>query len=204
MPNARPAPPRDTTVRPLDYKALVSAVNAGDWHWVDVPEAPFPVAMRLALSPDGRAVCVGLMAGSFVRFANQPAGKVRAAPAEVTATGLRRIPLGQLLDDLSRGTFGRDVLGLPEMQRPTRLGPRGIPVERLAKVAGLYRRGLVERPSAPVRWVSEQILNPNGKPTSEVTVRRWLQRCRDLRLLGPSIPGKAGEQPLPPRRRRPG
>jgi hypothetical protein len=203
MTNAKRPGPRDTTVRNLDYEALTAAVNAGDWHWVDVPEAPFPVAMRLALADDGRAVCVGLMAGSFVRYVKQPTVKGRSTPAEVTATGLRRIPLGQLLDDLSRGTFARDVLGVPAIQRPTRLGPRGIPVERLAEVADLYRQALREHPSAPIRWMAQRLVGPKGKPTPDVTIRRWLQRCRDLGLLGPSIPGKAGEQPAPPRRRRP-
>jgi len=32
---------------------------------------------------------------------------------------------------------------------------------------------------------------------SDATVRRWVQRARDKGLLGPSIPGKAGEEPQP-------
>jgi hypothetical protein len=151
---------------------------------------PFPVSLVPGRAPDGRLACKLLLVGGNV--------------TEVTATSLRALPLGEIVDELSRQYAPSAREGLaPLWFRPTRLGPHGIPRERLAQVAQLYRRALDEQRGAPVRWLCEHITGPNGKPTPEPTVRRWLQRCRDLGLLGPSIPGKAGEQPRSgPRRRR--
>lgn len=164
-------------------------IDGAGWHWVHWPAVPFPVLMQLGRAADGRMVCTGLVLGG-------------TATNEVTATGLRALPLGLLLDE-----FGRFVPGVRDsattFQRPTRLGPHGIPRERFVEVAELYRQALEARPSAPVRWVSETLIGYSGKPgVPESTVRRYLQRCRDLGLLGPSIPGKAGEQPPAAKRRR--
>jgi hypothetical protein len=170
-------------------------IRSPNWLRVAWPGAPYPIAARLGRSTDGGVVCSGLVLG----------GAVDGSVAEVTAGSLRKIPLGLLLDALSgRVTSGKGSTwldSLPGFQRPTRLGPRGIPVDKLAEIAKLYRQARIERPSSPVKWLSEQIVGPEGKPTPAVTVRRWLQRCRDLGLLGPSIPGKAGEA-LPRKTRR--
>jgi hypothetical protein len=179
----------------------VEELRSGDWYRVHWPDAPFPVVMRLGRSADGRVVCSGLLLGG-AGPGNAKAGVQRGRRGvEISASSLRQIPLGLLMDELSHKQFLQERL--PGFQRPTRLGPRGIPAEKLTEVADLYRRALEERPSAPVQWMTEQIPGPTGKPTPAVTIRRWLQRCRDLGLLGPSIPGKAGEQPTPRRRRRP-
>jgi hypothetical protein len=204
---AMPVPdPDEVHISPARLRyALDGELDSDDWLLVRWPGSPFPVLMRLGLSSEGRVVCSGLVLGGGQP--NEPKVGLQRGRAglEVSASSLRQIPLGALLEALSRRQSENFHLArLPEFQRPTRLGPRGIPTEKLAEVAELYRRGLAERPSAPVRWMAEQILGPTGKPTPEVTVRRWLQRCRDLGLLGPSIPGKAGEQPTTrPRRRRP-
>jgi hypothetical protein len=198
--------PEDVVIVPtnLIYHLSPAELNSGDWFGIHWPDAPFPVVMRLGRSAEGQVVCSGLILGA-ARQDDPRAGVQRGlASSEISATSLRQIPLGLLLDELSRRQPSSFFLArLPEFQRPTRLGPRGIPADKLAEVADLYRRALKERPSAPVRWMAQQILGPTGKPTPEVTVRRWLQRCRDLGLLGPSIPGKAGEQPTQKRRRRP-
>jgi hypothetical protein len=204
--------PDEVVIHPtrLRYSLGDEELDSDDWLSVEWPGAPFPVLMRLGWSPQGQLVCSGLLVGGG-QPGDPKAGMQRGrAGVEIPASSLRLIPVGALLDALGRRraedirlerlpVFERPTP--PGFPRPTRLGPRGIPRERLAEVAELYRQALMERPSAPVRWMSEHILNPERKPTSEVTIRRWLQRCRDLGLLGPSIPGKAGEQPLTPQRR---
>ena len=198
--------PDEITIKPTRLRyALAEELDSDDWLQIHWPDAPFPILMRLGRSAEGRLVCSGLVLGG-----GQP-GEPRVgiqrgrAGVEVSATKLRQIPLGQLLDEASRRQTTEWWLAqLPEFQRPTRMGPRGTSGEKLANVATLYRRALEERPSAPVEWMRRQILGPTGKATPAVTIRRWLQRCRDLGLLGPSIPGKAGEQVLNrPRGRRP-
>jgi hypothetical protein len=37
-----------------------------------------------------------------------------------------------------------------------------------------------------------------GREVPEPTTRRWVQRARDMGLLGVSRPGKAGEKPVRP------
>jgi hypothetical protein len=69
----------------------------------------------------------------------------------------------------------------------TRPGPRGHPPEHFAWVAREYRRVTRENAKAPVRQLAEEM------KVSEPTVRRWVQRARDLGYLRPSIPGRAGE-----------
>lgn len=175
------------------YLVLSGELESSAWMRVLWPEGPpYGVCMRLGRTPDGRVACSGLILGGSRRFGDPVFG--------ITAASLRSIPIGQLVDVLTHRTSGPGyglLEQLPGFQRPTRLGPKGIPRERLAEVAALYRQALEERPSAPVRWISEHILGPTGKTTPVSTVRRWLQRCRDLELLGPSIPGKAGEGPRP-------
>src|SRR5207245_2803072 len=70
-------------------------------------------------------------------------------------------------------------------------GPKGHPRAFFEELARLYRRALEEAPSTPVKWLALEVKTP------ESTVRRWLQRCRDMGLLGPSMPGKSGEAPAP-------
>jgi hypothetical protein len=190
---------RRTTLRSFLGKEL----DSKDWFGIYWPGAPSPIVMRLG-SSDGRVVCSGLLLAGAVPWDVEKAGVQRGRlSVEITASKLREIPLGLLLDTLARDATAAELSTvLPEFQRPTRLGPRGIHHEKLVEVAALYRRALKEQPSAPVQWMSEQS-GPEGKRTPVVTIRRWLQRCRDLKLLGPSIPGKAGEQSTRPRGRRP-
>jgi hypothetical protein len=52
-----------------------------------------------------------------------------------------------------------------------------------------YRAALVHAPQAPIKALAGQLYR------SEATVRRWVQRARDMGLLGSSTPGRAGEGP---------
>jgi hypothetical protein len=62
-------------------------------------------------------------------------------------------------------------------------------------VAGEYRRALKEKPSAPMREMIRRLTVKLKREIPEPTARRWVQRARDLGMLGPSAPGKAGEYP---------
>jgi hypothetical protein len=212
------AKPENFVIYPVDLSQYLGKElsSSGAWYGIHWDGEPFPIAMRLG-AHEGRVICSGLLLGGSVGMVEMVRRSVEPShgrlgvqggerTVEITASALREIPLGLLLDSLaSKGAQSAMLLGkLPEFRRPTRLGPHGIPPERLAEVAKLYRIANKEHPAAPVRWMAQQILGPRGKPTPEVTVRRWLQRCRDLELLGPSIPGKAGERPITSRRRRPG
>lgn len=178
-------------------------LDSGDWYGVYWPGAPCPIVMRLG-SSEGRVICSGLLLAGAGPWDEKVGVQRGRRSVEITASKLREVPLGLLLDTLARDAKGTELSTiLPEFQRPTRLGPRGIHREKLVEVAAQYRRALKEHPSAPVQWMSEQS-GPEGKRTPVVTIRRWLQRCRDLKLLGPSIPGKAGEKPITSQRRRPG
>ena len=55
------------------------------------------------------------------------------------------------------------------------------------QVAEAYRAALVTDPHHPIKRLAEQY------HASEATVRRWVQRPRDMDLLGESAPGRAGE-----------
>jgi transposase-like protein len=68
-----------------------------------------------------------------------------------------------------------------------RPGPKGHPPEHYERVAAAYRQALISHPRSPMRALAEQL------HASDATVRRWVQRARDKGLLGPSVPGKAGE-----------
>ncbi len=182
---------------PLRHYLSAELDSPQDWYRVTwgpgTGSTPYPVVVKLGRSEDGQVVCTGMILGGNV---------VESSQGQVTAGSLRSIPLGLILDELSRGLqMGAPWLNRISLRsRPTRLGPRGIPIERLRDVAELYRRALETRPSAPVKWMSEQIRGPEGRPTPTVTIRRWLQRCRDLGFLGPATPGKAGERSTNARR----
>ena len=66
--------------------------------------------------------------------------------------------------------------------KPARIkpGPDGWDHEHFERVAAAYRKALTTHPGGPVRALVAQM----GR--SEATVHRWLQRCRDMGLLGPT------------------
>ncbi|MGO8683647.1 MAG: hypothetical protein ACLQUT_03570 [Thermoleophilia bacterium] len=172
--------------------------NADDaWVHVSFPqEEPFEVEIKLALR-DGRLVCTALRIGEMRRSGHVP---------EITAKSLREIPLGAILeqvaDDLGVGTgeILAQVLGVAHLLRAPapvakehlRPGPQGYDRAFFAEIAELYREALVRRPGSPYTYMRAR------RPGSLPTQRRWVQRARDMGLLGPAQPGKAGESPKEP------
>jgi hypothetical protein len=152
-------------------------------------EPPRTILLRFGRAADGRIIVTGVFIGAEER--------------EVTARSLRQLPLAHLI------AFARS--GQPRLlnwwlaqglatstERVVRAGPpgpKGHPREFFEQIAEQYRRALEEAPSTPVKWLALEVKTREDKPTPESTVRRWLQRCRDMGLLGPSMPGKSGEAP---------
>jgi hypothetical protein len=191
-------------VRPT--QAALRHVNASEWVGVDTGGPAGRVLLRLGLSRQGRLVCTGLIVGTAEPLWGDP-----PEIGEVTARQLRAIPLGEMIaslalsaaigskrpDDPIQAYLAR-VRGRPLRERVTpypgpqaRPGPKGHPSEHYERVAVAYREALVAHPRAPMKALAEQL------HYSDATVRRWVQRARDKGLLGPSIPGKAGEEPQP-------
>lgn len=171
------------------------------WHRVIGEGLPAAgVYVRFGHASDGRLACLGVHVGA-------PGGD-----AEVTATDLRRIPLAAVLGDAAAYLTGeaasdplekaimRKMAGDVLVQHATPLGPRTrssrLPAEHFERVAGQYRAALVAAPGRPIQYLSERSNTP------EPTLRRWVQRARDMGLLGASTPGKAGEVAPAKRTRR--
>jgi hypothetical protein len=124
---------------------------------------------------------------------------------EVTATDLRRVPLAAVLGDAANYLVGGDsddpltkavtrrIADDVLRQHATpfvRTTPSGrLPREHFERVAADYRAALVSAPHRLIQHLAER----NQVP--EPTLRRWVQRARDMGLLGQSTPGKAGEKP---------
>jgi hypothetical protein len=144
------------------------------------------VFLRVGRGQQGQIVCTGLLIGGEL-------------PVTVTARDLRAIPLSRLLADArtdanSFGWWVKQNLATKGSAVPVlRPGPKGHPRAHFEAVANAYRRAVEEDP-APVRRLSAEFRTPEGRPTPEPTVRRWIQRARDMELLGRSTPGRAGEQ----------
>jgi hypothetical protein len=165
---------------------------------------PFPVAISVGRSPDGRLICTGLLIANldFPAVYDPPPGAPEwfgSQRVEVTARSLRELPLAELLgsitalrdDPKGRALFREifrladDLSALPR-RRP---GPKGYDRAHFEQVAEAYRAALVHAPQAPIKALAGQLYR------SEATVRRWVQRARDMGLLGSSTPGRAGEGP---------
>jgi hypothetical protein len=175
-----------------------------NWIGFSGKDLPFPVAMSLGRAPDGRLICTGLL------IANLDLPAIYDPPAdapewygsqrvEVTPRSLRKLPLAELLesvvalrDDPRGRAFFREIFRLAD-ELPTlprrRPGPRGYDRAHFEQVADAYRAALAHTPHAPIKALAQQL------HYSEATVRRWLQRARDMGLLGASTPGRAGELP---------
>ena len=190
-----------------DSKALFT-VKGLEHHWIVFADdrLPFPVAVSLGRAPDGRLIITGLLGANLdipAVYAEDAPGAPDWFPSkrvEITSRSLRELPLGKLLssvsalkDDPKSRALYRRLLGLADdlpasFQRP-RPGRNPLTREHFEKVAQAYRRALAEPPGAPVKTLAKQWNVP------EATLRRWIQRARDMGLLGPSMAGKAGEQP---------
>src|ERR1041385_8185096 len=148
----------------------------------------FPVLIRLGQAADGRLGCIGLELGD-------------ERGAEISARALRRLPLGHFLaslaswlreapDDLPYFAAMKEAMtAAPFSGSVPHPGPKGHPRTHFERVAARYRQLLVAAPRRPVKALADELY------ASEPTVRRWLQRARDMGLLGASQQGKAGEKP---------
>jgi len=173
-----------------DYQGQVFDKLVADRNWLAFTEddLPFPVLMSFGRAADGRLVCTGLVAGAMVD-----------APAEITSRSLREIPLSRLLsavvhlkDDPDFGGFYKAVLDLADdvgdLPR-SRPGPDGYDRKHFEQVAAAYREALGVTPRGPMGELARRL------GVSKATARRWVQRARDMGLLGASQPGRAGEKP---------
>lgn len=157
---------------------------AGDgagWHEVD--GWPIAITVRLTKAPDGRLGCSTIVLDGF-------------PDVELTSRLLRSIALGEVVTEAAgAGEGGGEIIrwlaqsGAAEAPARTRPGPSGYSSEHYELVAEKYRQALEVAPRAPIPWLKGEL------HASEPTIRRWVQRARDRGLLGPSIPGKAGEAP---------
>jgi hypothetical protein len=182
---------------------LLFQVLALEHNWIGFTGEglPFPVAMSLGRSSDGRLICTGLVLTNLTigaQYDDDVPDHMRDEPLEITSRLLRKLPLGELVgsvaamrDDPEGEAFFRRSFALadnlPALPR-RRPGPKGHPPEHFQVVADAYRAALAHAPRKPIKTVAEQL------HASEATVRRWVQRARDKGLLGESTPGKAGER----------
>lgn len=164
---------------------LSAAPVAGQPYWVAVEGVgvPFPIVLRLGKGPDGRLACTGMVIGPDLELGQ-----------EITGRSLRDIPLGEILSMIGGHDFpGAEELGgavtHPWRRPAARPGPVGLSREDLQQVADDYRAALLQAPRRPIKLLAEEL------HASEATIRRWVQRTRDMGLLGPVQPGKAGEKP---------
>lgn len=144
--------------------------------------------VRLGKAPDGRPVCTGLVLGAFDED-------------EITARGLRDLPLVQFLSQIGRWKEVRNESGAfskgfkryaPKLSR----GPQGLPVAHFERIADLYRTALKLQPRAPLKAMRELLAKDRGGYVpSDSTIHGWIRQARLRGLLGQAIAGKAGEQP---------
>lgn len=144
-----------------------------------------PFLVRISAEPNGELICTGLVLGLD-------------GHSQVTARGLRKVQLAPLLATLAGLRQMDRPRGTEEIYRdlpayvPQRPGPRGLQRAHFERVAEAYRAASLT--GSPVPTIAK------AWNTSESNVRRWVQRARDMGLLGPPRPGKAGE--IVTRRRR--
>lgn len=169
-------------------KETIEALATDEWLVVEFGKLRERAFLRFAKSTSGEIVCSGLILGAERRDEVITARRVRAFPLAQILAHARFDDKASVRRWLELNLAGADALG-PPIFRP---GPKGHPREHYEQVAALYKRAVREAPDAPVKQVAKQLRTPEGNPTPEPTVRRWLQRCRQMKLLGPSRPGRPG------------
>lgn len=143
----------------------------------------YPVPTRIEATAKGPEVAydltitVELIDGRY-EVASMTAARKPGGP-EVTADGLRGIPVAKL----ARGiVHSSQALGLLGIRRRRFDGPTD---EALQAVARVYRAAHMRR-EPPTAAVAKAI----GRPRSTASV--WIAKAREQGLLGPAEPGKAG------------
>jgi hypothetical protein len=113
---------------------------------------------------------------------------VESTSLALRPTSLRGLPLGRLIEGAidAAAMFDRSKRRKPI----TRVrGRRGYPREHFERIADEYRAATEVSPR-PVKVLADRYEVPVP------TMRTWLVKARrEYGLLGPAIPGKAGEQP---------
>lgn len=182
-----------TTFKHLNAGVVFDRLAKSDWWEVQLDGMPAPALVRLGRAADGRLVCTGVVLGAG------------APEQEVPARSLRQVQLGAIVSrfhDMTRRTgpvsvspavakLIADSASIPVAVPKLRPGPKGHPRAHFENMAERYRSALVTNPRSPVKSVVAE----TGYP--EATVRRHLRRARDLGLLEPAPPGKAGEARVP-------
>jgi hypothetical protein len=189
-----------------DREKIAAFANSRQWVVLEGGSLPYPVTLSVGVGDDGRLRCTGVILGAFT-----------AEPAEITSASLREVRISELLQEIARTgdlleslieytgpRAGRPFLDrlspglIPDLPpRPPRV--RGaLPRSHFETVAAEYRRALVKNERAPMAEVRRCLANwLEREEIPEPTVRRWVQRARDMGLLGSTTPGKAGDRPSP-------
>lgn len=181
---------------------IAGFANSRQWVVLEGGSLPYPVTLSAGIGDDGRLRCTGVILGAFT-----------AEPAEITSASLRDVRISELLQEVSR--TGDLLESLIEFTGPgegrsflDRLSPglisdlpprppqvRGaLPRSHFEAVAKEYRRALVKNERAPMAEMRGRLSEWLERDVPEPTARRWVQRARDMGLLGASRPGKAGEK----------
>jgi hypothetical protein len=163
----------------------IGPIVTGPIRWPK-PSGPYEVTLRFEWI-DGRWECTGV----DVRAVDAAGAK----PEIVTASLLRSLPLGRLIDkhlvtfktaittediDGTVYRFESDYTGRPKRGgRPVKYGP-----EHYVEVARTYREAY-ERRRTPTRAVAARF------KVSETAAAKWVAKCRDLGLLPQTTKGKA-------------
>ncbi len=117
--------------------------------------------------------------------------KVEVTSAEgVTPSMLQRFPWGKWLtaaDAARRGDWmaAPEAYGLapPERKRP---GRKGHDLAHYKRIAERYQKLRAQGVEAPAKVMAHE------GSYNENTVRGWIRRCREMGLLPPGRPGRAG------------
>ena len=181
--------------------------NSRQWVLLEGGSLPYPVTLSAGIGDDGRLRCTGVILGAFT-----------AEPAEITSASLRDVRISELLQEVAgAGDLLESLIeysgpgeGRPFLERlapglipdlpPRPAQVRGaLPRSHFEMVAAEYRRALVTNDRAPMTELRRRLAGWLGRDEiPEPTARRWVQRARDMGLLGASRPGKAGEKPISP------
>lgn len=157
------------------------------------PEYPFTLDVRVGPLDDGRLACTGLR----LNYRGDSA-------TEITARSLREVHLPEILraavdrlseadPSLAKAFLGYELSPATRKTKPRlRPGPPGYDRQFFADVADLYRESLRLNPAHPYDHFRRAW---GGVPINISTARRWVQRARDMGLLGNAPAGKAGEVP---------
>jgi hypothetical protein len=181
---------------------IAGFTNSRQWVVLEGGSLPYPVTLSAGIGDDGRLRCTGVILGAFT-----------TEPAEITSASLREVRIAELLQEVaSAGNLlqalieysgpgdGRPFLDrlspglLPDLPpRPPQV--RGaLPRSHFETVAAEYRRALLVNDRAPMTELRRRLAEWLGREVPEPSARRWVQRARDMGLLGASRPGKAGEK----------